>query len=199
MAQTHEVKPLPFAYDTLEGISEHVTRWHHDRIYTTYVERRNDIERQLQTVDRSTANPLHSEFAALKRHELRVANGMVLHQIYFEVLGGDGSSAHTRIHARIEDDFGSLASWREDFTACALSAECWAVLAWDGAVDRLRNLVLDHDSAAAGGALPLIVIDVAEHAYFYDHGPKRAAYVEAFIGNLNWKQIERRYVQVVPE
>lgn len=195
----HEPKPLPYAYDALEGISEQTTRWHHDEVYASCVEKRNEIERKLQTADRSTANPRHSEFAHLKRDESAITNAVHLHQLYYDSMGGNGDPADTAILDRIRDDFGSLEAWQDDFGACARAAGAWAVLAWDSLADRLRNYTAGADGTGVWGAIPLMVIDVAEHAYFYDHGPKRGKYIEAFADCLNWKAVDARYQAAVGE
>lgn len=200
MAGQHEPKPLPYPYDQLQGISEQLTRWHHDDIYASFVEKRNEIERKLEAVDRSTANPRHSDYADLKRDESRVTNGMVLHQLYYDILGGDGALPEdSPLFARIRDDFGSFETWRDDFVACARATQGWAILAWDSFGDRLRNLVAEDDERGVWGMVPLVAIDMAEHAYYYDHGPKRRPYIAAFLANLSWPAVERRYRALVRE
>jgi len=195
----YELKPLPFAYDALDGITEQVTRWHYDVIYAGFVEKRNEVERKLESVDRSESNPRHSEFSGLKRDEVSVTNGMNLHSLYYKVLGGDGNPEGTMILQRIIDDFGSLEIWQEDFVACARSSMGWALLAWDSIGDKLRNYVDSSESHGVWGAFPLIVLDMAEHAYYYDHGPKRSAYIDAFLANLNWQTIDTCYQRTVRE
>lgn len=200
MPGSYEVRPLPFAYDALDGISEQVTRWHHDKIYAGYVEQLNEIVRKLQTVDRSDVNPLQSHYNDLKRAELRATNGMHLHQLFWECLGGDGSPAGTRVGERIRDEFGSHESWTEDFIACGKAAGSgWAILAYDSYADRLRNCVAENDTAAMWGCHPMVVLDLAEHAYYYDHGPKRTAYIKTFLANVSWKAVDKRYAKLVVE
>src|SRR3989338_6399595 len=93
MAFEHKVKPLPVPYNGTKGISEQVNKWHHDTHYAGYVNKRNEIEQVLLNVDRSKANANYSEFAGLKRHETFNANGMILHEIYWDMLGGDGKAS----------------------------------------------------------------------------------------------------------
>lgn len=199
MPGKHEQKPLPYAYDALEGITEQATRWHHDDIYATYVEKRNEVERKLQAADLSTANPSHSELGTLKRDELSVTNGMNLHRLYYEMQGGDGNPEASAILDRLKDDFGSFESWQEHFTACARCSRTWTILAWDSIGDKLRNYTADTDYHGVWGAIPLVVIDMAEHAYYYDYGPKRSAYIQDFLKNLNWQAVDSRYQRVVQE
>ena len=63
----------------------------------------------------------------------------------------------------------------------------------------MRNYTADSDTHGIWGAIPLIVLDMAEHAYYYDHGPKRTPYIQAFLANLNWQSIDQRYTSVVQE
>jgi Fe-Mn family superoxide dismutase len=199
MSTEFKPRPLPFAYDALKGISEQTNKYHHDTHYVGYVNKRNEIEKKLDTVDRSAANANFSEFAGLKRHETFNANGQVLHEIYWETLGGDGRPEGTVVE-QLKRDFGSFEKWREDFIACGKVALGWAVLAWDPSDGRLRNFTGDsHNQGALWGAVPLVAMDCFEHSYYYDQGPNRAAYIEAYLGNIDWKKVDTRYERYVPQ
>ena len=95
MKGNHQVKPLPFAYNATSGISEQVNKWHHDTHYAGYVKKRNEIEEKLEGIDRATANANYSEYGELKRRESFNASGMILHELYWDVLGGDGKTDPT--------------------------------------------------------------------------------------------------------
>ena len=90
MADRFKVKPLPYAYDKLDGISQQTNTYHHDTHYAGYVKKRNEILERMATVDRGAANANFSEFGALKRHETFNAAGQHMHEIYWDILGGDG-------------------------------------------------------------------------------------------------------------
>jgi Fe-Mn family superoxide dismutase len=198
MAVEFKPRPLPFSYDALRGISEQTNKYHHDTHYGGYVNKRNEIEKGLESVDRSLANANYSEFAALKRHETFNANGQILHEIYWEILGGRGRP-EGMIVERLKRDFGSFEKWREDFIACAKIALGWAILCWDHSDGRLRNFTGDtHNQGGVWGAIPLIPIDCFEHAYYHDHGPNRAAYINAFLENIDWTKVDARYQKHVP-
>ncbi len=201
MKGNHQVKPLPYAYDKLSGISEQVNKWHHDKHYAGYVAKRNEIEKKLEALsDKSGANANFSEFGELKRRETFNASGQILHEIYYDVMGGDGSfDATLPVIRRIEKDFGSFDAWKADFKATALASLGWAILAFDPSDGALHNFLVDmHNNGAVWGAQPLIPVDVFEHAYYYDNGPDRGTYVDAFLGNLNWDTINELYLKANP-
>jgi Fe-Mn family superoxide dismutase len=199
MASEFKPKPLPFTYNALKGISEQTNKFHHDTHYVGYVNKRNEIERKLDSVDRSAANANFSEFGGLKRHETFNANGQVLHEIYWEVLGGSGNPGGA-MSDKIKQDFGSFEKWREDFVACGKVALGWTVLAWDPSDAKLRNFIGDsHNQGGLWGAVPLVAMDCFEHSYYHDQGPNRAAYIDAYLSNIDWKKVEDRYEKFVPK
>jgi Fe-Mn family superoxide dismutase len=187
-------KPLPFRMP-LNGISDRTMKNHHDKLYTGYVEKKNEIEnrleelgRQIVSSDDSAGNPTYSELRALKDGETYAANGVYLHEWYFEMLGGSGSFEEAReLSDALVDSYGSVESFIKYFSECAMAARGWSVLAWDTREQRLWIYNCDaHNQGGVWGALPIIVLDVYEHAYFMDHGADRIAYLKAFWKNFNW-------------
>lgn len=199
MKGNHQVKPLPYAYDSLKGISEQVNKWHHDKHYAGYVAKRNEIETKLDAMKEKAGNMNYSEFGELKRRETFNASGQILHEIYYDVMGGDGTpDAGGEIYQKIEQDFGSFDAWVEDFKQTAMSSLGWAILCYDPSDGALHNFLVDfHNNGAVWGASPLVPIDVFEHAYYYDQGPDRGSYIDAFLGNLNWAKINDLYTKAV--
>ena len=197
----HVVKPLPFAYNSLKGISEQVNKWHHDTHYAGYVNKRNEVELELQKVDRSKANANWSVFRALKDRETFNANGQILHEIYWAVLGGDGKpDENIAVVKKIVQDFGSFDAWKEDMIASAKISLGWAVLAWDPSDGTLRNFTGDsHNHGGAWGSMPLIALDVFEHAYYYDYGPDRAKYIQVYLNNIDWSRVQERFNRLTPK
>ncbi len=200
MAFEHKVKPLPYGYDALNGISAQINTWHHDTHYAGYVKKRNEIEKKLETVDRAVANASYSEYGEMKRRETFNASGQILHEIYWDVMGGNGKAGKAlSVVGVLSKDFGSFDKWKEDFIACAKASLGWAILCYDPSDKRLHNYLCDmHNNGAVWGAVPLIAFDVFEHAYYYDYGPDRAKYIEAFLSNLKWEAVEARFQKFVP-
>lgn len=196
MAFEHEEKPLPFDPAALDGISRQVSEWHHDSHYASYVKGRNAVEQRLEEM-REKGD--FSDVRGIKLSESHNASGQVLHEIYWAILGGDGQlDSELSIHDALVKDFGSFEAWVAEFKAVALAARGWAITCWDPSDGRLHVYLVDgHDHGAVWGVHPIIPLDVWEHAYYFDHGPNRAAYVEAFLGNLNWKAVDEFYRRAV--
>lgn len=192
----YEAKPLPFSKQ-LQGISEKTLQIHHDKLYQGYVNKRNEIEEKLATADRGAANATYSEYGELKREESFAANGVVLHEYYFNILGGEGKEAANELRAAIEESFGSYEKWLEDFKAAGMVARGWVVLAYDHNTGKLHNYVCDaHNQAGIWGAMPIFVLDTYEHAYFIDYGSDRKSYIEDFMNNVNWEAANRIFTSI---
>lgn len=165
---------------TLKMLAEHF------KLYEGYVKKTNEIQEKIDASDTSEANGVYSAIGELKRQETFAVNGMKLHEVYFGHLSGDGKP-HGVLVDMISKDFGSLDEWKLDMVATALSARGWAVLAFDYRDNRLHNYGSDaHNVGAVWGAIPIIVLDVYEHAYFIDYGINRKSYLDAFFKNLDW-------------
>ncbi|MFH0882330.1 MAG: Fe-Mn family superoxide dismutase [bacterium] len=195
MKANHEVKALPYAYDSLKGISKQVNEWHHDKHYAGYVAKRNEIEKKVAELEEKAGNANYSEFGEMKRRETFNASGQILHEIYYDIMGGDGSiDKNLAVVKKIVADYGSVDAWKEDFKLTAMSALGWAILCYDPSDSSLHNFLVDlHNNGAVWGASPLIPVDVFEHAYYHDCGPDRGKYVDAFLSNLNWAKINELF------
>jgi Fe-Mn family superoxide dismutase len=186
-----QIKPLPFAYDALDGISEQQIMYHHDKHYASYVNNRNDIEQKLMD---ARENGDFSAVRALKLNESHNASGMILHEIYFDCLGGKGGWPTGKLAEKISDDFGLYENWKKEFLAIAKSSRGWVLLCLDTSDGKLHNFNVDfHDMGAVWGAIPLLALDAWEHAYYLDYGPDKDKYFEAFFKNLNWNTIEKKF------
>jgi Fe-Mn family superoxide dismutase len=193
-AHNYEPKALPFRMP-LNGISDRTLKTHHDKLYQGYVEKKNQIENRLEelgraivTSDEAGGNTTFSELRGLKDGETYAVNGVYLHEWYFEILGGDGKFENAReLVEALQRSYGSVESFIKYFSECALAARGWTVLAWNTKEQRLWIYNCDeHNQGGVWGALPVIVLDVYEHAYFMDYGSDRKAYLKAFWKNFNW-------------
>lgn len=183
-------------------ISSETSDWHYNIHHKGYVAALNNIEKGLESADRSSANGNYSEIGELKRRFTWNHSGALLHDVYWEVLGGDGDPAKgPEIKAAIEKEFGSFDAWKADFKACGVSAKLsgWGLLVFDRLYsERLLNVLVDeHQYGAIWGGIPLISCDVFEHAYYHKDGPGRAKYIDNFLNNLNWGRINERYKKYV--
>jgi len=190
------VKELPFGYDALTGISRKTLEVHHDRLYAGYVNKRNEIAAALPRADRSKAAQTYSEFRSLKLEETFNADGQILHELYFDCLGGDGQPKGAVVE-KIKEDFGSTEAFIEDVTATAMAARGWAVTAYDPSDGKIHNYLCDvHNQGGVWGAVPLFTIDSYEHAYFMDYGSDRMSYIKALWKNVRWEEIDRRFLAI---
>ena len=187
-------KPLPFR-TPLNGISDRALKNHHDTVYAGYVTQKNEIENRLEQLGRTivagnadSGNTTYSELRGLKEGETYAVNGVYLHEWYFEILGGDGEFENAReLVDALGSSYGSVQAFIKYFSECAMAARGWTVLAWDTRESRLWIYNSDaHNEGGVWGALPIIVLDVYEHAYFIDYGADRKAYLKAFWKNFNW-------------
>jgi Fe-Mn family superoxide dismutase len=166
----------------------------HLTLYQGYVTNTNKV---LDTLDAmlkegKTATP---EYAELKRRLGWEFNGMRLHEYYFENLGGkSGIDKSGKLAKKLEAAFGSYEMWEKDFRAVgAMRGIGWAVLYQDVVSGALINFwINEHDTAHPAGCVPLLIMDVFEHAFMIDYGLKRADYIEAFFKNVNWTAAEKR-------
>ena len=169
----------------LEGLSLKMLA-EHFKLYEGYVKKANEIQEKIAAADKSEANASYSYIGELKRQETFSVNGIKLHEVYFGHLGGDGVPSGELVKM-IERDFESLDKWQEDMIVTGISARGWAVFAYDLKDNRLHNYGADaHNVGAVWAAIPLIVLDVYEHAYFMDYGVNRKDYISSFFKNLNW-------------
>jgi superoxide dismutase, Fe-Mn family len=193
----HRILPLPFKPARLDGLSERLLASHYENNYGGAVRRLNAIEAQIQGLDWVTA-PVF-EINGMKREELVAANSMILHEVYFDGLGGFGD-AEGDLALTLERDFGSVTAWRASFAACAKAqagGSGWTLLTWSERHGRLMiQWAADHTHCLAGGH-PILALDMYEHAYHLDFGAKAGAYVDAFMKNIHWQRVAARFGRVL--
>jgi Fe-Mn family superoxide dismutase len=192
---TYEAKPLSLDPKNVKGISEKVLVSHYENNYVGAVKRLNAIGAQLAELDFAKAPNFMVN--GLKREELIAANSMILHEIYFDSLGGGGTPRGTLVDA-ITRDFGSLDRWRTEFSAMGKAqggGSGWVILAYSPRDKRLVNQwAADHTTTLAGGR-PVLVLDMYEHAYHMDYGAAAARYVDAFMEAIRWDNAVKLYEQ----
>ena len=203
MAYEWKFNPRPYSDEEAKSLLKSVvdaetTDWHYNTHHKGYVTALNTIEKGLETADRDKANGNYSEVGELKRRFTWNHSGALLHDIYWNVMGGDGNTSKgPEVVAAITKEFGSVDAWKKDFKATAVSAKLsgWGLLVFDQLYSgRLLNVLVDeHQYGAIWGGVPLISLDVFEHAYYHKDGPKRAFYIDNFINNLHWGRINDRY------
>lgn len=166
----------------------------HVRLYEGYVSKINEIDGILfGNSGREKANATFSYFRECKRGETYALNGVILHELYFENLGGCTPRPGKVTEDVLEQDFCSLENWQEDFVATAKASRGWAVLCYDQRSGRFRNISLDsHDLGNIAYSAPVLVLDVYEHAYFLQYADDKTEYISRFMKNINWEVVENR-------
>lgn len=187
----YELKPLVCDPARLNGLSEKLIVSHWENNYGGAVKRLNAIELRLKELNWASA-PVF-EINGLKREEMIAAGSMILHEVYFDSLGGTGGEPSGALKAAIERDFGGLDAWRAEFTAMGKAqggGSGWTLLTWSPRRNRLINAWAADHAHNLAGATPLIALDMYEHSYHMDFGAKAGAYVDAFMQNLSWTAAE---------
>ena len=192
---TYEAKPLSLDPKTIKGISEKVLVSHYENNYVGAVKRLNAIGAQLADLDFAKAP--NFVVNGLKREELIAANSMILHEVYFDSLGG-GTNPTGALAEAIARDFGSVDRWRTQFSAMGKAeggGSGWVILSYSPRDKRLVNQwAADHTTTLAGGR-PVLVLDMYEHAYHMDYGAAAARYVDVFMDAIRWDNAIKLYEQ----
>ena len=193
-----ELAPKTFAsIRELNGISQRTQEEHYE-LYKGYIAKTNEIQKKLDTVDRSTANQIFSDLRSLRVDLSFAIGGVKNHEIFFGHLGGKGGAPLAKTAELIARDFPSYDAWLADFKASGLAARGWVWLAYDHDLNMLTTVVGDaQNTFPLWNATPILAMDVYEHAYWLDYGRLRAKYIEAFFANLDWAVVEQNLVRAL--
>jgi superoxide dismutase, Fe-Mn family len=179
---------------TLNGITPRLIESHYEGNYGSALRRLNAITEELEALDPAATSA--EVVNRLKRDEAAMLNSTLLHELYFASLGGDGRTVPDTMAAALARDFGSTDRWRQQFIALAealAGGSGWVLLTYVPRDGRLINQSgADHSQNIAGG-IPILAIDMYEHAYHIDFGANASAYVAAFMRNIDWAAVQGRY------
>lgn len=173
----------------MEGFSDAALDLHF-ALYEGYVSNTNKVLDLLAKAEKDSPT-----YAELKRRLGWEFNGMRLHELYFEGLGGKGEIDKSgNLYKALEENFESFENWKADFVATAkMRGIGWAILYQDEVSGKFINFwINEHDTGHPSGLNPILNIDVFEHAFVPDYGKDRAAYIDAFMKNVDWKEVEKR-------
>lgn len=167
----------------------------HMRLYEGYINKMNEIDKLLATEpDLENANSTYSKFRGLKRGETYALNGVILHEYYFENIGGFETEPDESVKRLFDKDFGGYENWKKQFIATAKASRGWVVLCYDPRSDRYRNISLDaHDVGNIQISTPLLVLDMYEHAYFLQYADNKVEYINNFMKNIDWDIVKARF------
>lgn len=191
----HTLPPLPYAYDALEPyIQQEIMRLHHDKHHQSYVDGLNKAEKEMQKA-RKTGN-----FELIKHWEREAAfhgAGHYLHTIFWSIMTPNGGGKPSGMLMReINLSFGSFEQFKQHFSEAAKNVEAvgWAILVWSPRAQRLEILQAEkHQNLSQWDVIPLLTLDVWEHAYYLQYKNDRKKYVDNWWNVVNWKEVERRF------
>ncbi|MDA8156191.1 MAG: superoxide dismutase [Actinomycetota bacterium] len=186
----YEARDYSALVGKMEGFGEAILK-NHFTLYQGYVANTNKLLEKLAAGPGDGAPT--PEFSEMKRRLGWEFNGMRLHELYFENLGGSGAP-DGKIVKEIEASFGSFDNWKKEFKAAGMMRGIgWVALYKDPRSGKLINFwINEHDVSHPAGCTPVLIMDVFEHAYLTDYGLKRADYIEAFFKNINWGTVNSR-------
>jgi superoxide dismutase, Fe-Mn family len=189
----YPIKKMSFDPSKIKGLSEKLLISHYENNYSGAVKRLNAITSQLAGLDMATAPVFVVN--GLKREELIATNSMIIHELYFDGLGGEGDPKGA-LAEQLAKDFGSVARWKSEFAAVGKAlggGSGWVMLAWSPHDKKLVNTwAADHTMTLAGGR-PILALDMFEHAYAMDYGARAAGYVDAFMQGIRWDNVSQLY------
>jgi Fe-Mn family superoxide dismutase len=191
-----EIAPIAVRPWTLNGLSERLLVSHYEHHYGSAVRTLNAVRNALASLDGRAPD---YQIGALKREELALMNSVALHELYFGNLGGEGNKIPDPVAAILEEHFGSVLAWRREFVRVGQSlahGSGWVMLTYSRRAKRFGNQVASDHSQAAIDAAPVLVLDMYEHAYHLDFGPNAAAYIDAFMRNIDWAAVTARMAAV---
>jgi superoxide dismutase, Fe-Mn family len=188
------LEPMPLAFDPrkLHGISEKLMVSHHEKNYSGAVKNLNKVRTELGQLTKDSPPFLA---IALKERELVFHNSMVLHELYFGNLGGDGTTSGPVLQ-RLSDEFGTAARWEELFRLTGMGlagGSGWVTLGYDLRDHNLTTSGASNHAQTPAQTLPLLVMDMYEHAYQMDYGADATRYIDAFFQNVPWDQVNHRF------
>ena len=192
---SYKLPELPYSYDALEPYYDKATvKQHYDVYHKAYVDALNSIEKHME-MNQSKSNPSLIEYLELE-FDFR-ESGHQLHNIFWQNMCPGGSGLTQGILAKqINKDFGSFESFKKKFTAAALAIEGsgWNILVWNPCFKELEILQAEkNQNLSQWGVIPLLILDVWEHAYKLKYQDKRASWVEAWWNLVNWEDVLKRF------
>ena len=189
----YSLKPLHCRPWLLQGLSPRLIESHYENNYGGALRRLNAITAQLEGAD--FAKMPAFTLNGLKREELIAHSSVILHELYFASLGGDGRDPASFAEV-LSRDFGSVDRWKGEFAAMGRAlggGSGWVLLTYVPREGRLVNQYASDHSQSLASAIPILAMDMYEHAYHIDFGANVNAYVDTFLRNIDWKGVAARY------
>jgi len=192
-AQVHQPRPLPFDAGKLKGLSAKLIQSHWENNYGGSVKTLNAVKQKLAAAlaDKDSAAFAYGD---LKREHLMRTGSVVLHELYFDNLGGNGN-ADADVRKAIGAGFGDFGTWEAEFRKVAASLSGgpgWVVLGYNLHTGQIENYWQWDHMYSPAATMPLLVMDMYEHSYAIDYGAAAAKYIDAFFQNIQWETVAAR-------
>lgn len=192
-ADSHELVPLPFDSGKLDGLSARLIESHWSNNYGGSVRALNETNKRLAAALSDPDLPAYT-YNDLKREHLMRTGSVILHELYFENLGG-GGKADSQTRNFIGSAFGSFDLWETEFRRIGVGlggGSGWVVLGYNRHFQGIENYWMADHMHSPAATVPLLVMDMYEHSYQMDYGAATARYVDAFFANINWESVASR-------
>ncbi len=195
--QIVEAKDYSYLLGNLEGFGDELLKQHFE-LYNGYVKSVNEINTKIAQLTQKKGNPSYSEYRSLLSFKAFPQNGVVLHEFYFSNLSSKKTQPSEKLLHFINQEFNSFDKYINDLKEAAKCTRSgWVILSYDERQIKIQHSVIDlHDEHVPLLNIPLLVLDVWEHSYTLDYGINKAAYLDAFINNIDWEQVSKRLENV---
>lgn len=194
---TYKAKDFSNLLTQVKGFDAELLNMHF-KLYQGYVKNTNGLLESLSSLA-SKGKDSSYEYGALKRRLGWEFDGMRLHEYYFSNMGPSERDMEGAFSKMIAKHFGSFEKWKQEYIATgSIRGIGWVILYYDTRENRLMNTwINEHDMGHLSGCIPLLVMDVWEHAYITQFGLDRMKYMETFFDNINWKEVESRFAKAL--
>ena len=191
-------KPKPLRHKAIPGfLSAEQIAPHHKAHYGGALRGYSSADTKLEESIKNGTSIDSATYGAIQRARQSKGNSVILHELYFEGLVPIAPDSQADIRSAIDKRFGSIDKWASDFQSSAKAARGWAMLVLHPVNGKLYNVVSDeHAQGPLWMAVPLVVIDVYEHAFYIDYQNRKALYVEKFMDHIDWAEVNTRYQMV---
>ncbi|NIA02402.1 MAG: superoxide dismutase [Nitrospirae bacterium] len=197
----HELPALPYGYDALEPhLDAKTVEIHHDKHHQAYTDKLNAaLETHPELTEKSVVELLSNLSSVPEDIRKAVQNhggGYHNHKLFWETMGPDGGGEpEGELKTAIEKAFGDFASFKEKFTnaAATLFGSGWTWLSTDKAGEVKIHTTQNQDSPLSEGLIPLLPLDIWEHAYYLKFQNRRPEFIQSWWNVVNWKEVEKKF------
>jgi Fe-Mn family superoxide dismutase len=166
----------------------------HLKLYKGYIGKANELRSKLKDVELASANATYSAVREMLVEQSFAVNGVIYHEFYFGNLGGKGGEPNGDLKSAIEERWGNIGKFNDFLKAAGKSVRGWVVIGYNTRGGFIDSFGLDtHNIGSPANFVPLLVLDVYEHAYMVDYGIDRGKYLDAFMKNVDWDVVSKRF------